>query len=228
MTRKLVITIDGPSGAGKSTLSKLLAEHLGYTYIDSGALYRAVALKVQQAGVDPDDDAFLSRLCDNLSISFHQHQGRLRVMLDGADVSDAIRDPEISMLASRVSARKTVRDALLGVQRRLGEGGGVVVEGRDMGTVVFPGAEVKFFLDASLATRGKRRFHQYCAQGKRYDLNGITQDIEKRDGDDSRRALSPLKPAEDAHIIDSTDMSIEEVLAEMLKIVERHLSPSPK
>jgi len=228
MERKLIITIDGPSGAGKSTLSKLLAEKLNYTYIDSGALYRAVALKVQQDGADPDDDESLYHLCSNLAISFHQEKGRLTVMLDGKDVTDAIRDPGISMLASRVSAKKTVRDALLGVQRRLGKGGGIVVEGRDMGTVVFPDAEVKFFLDASLETRGERRFHQYRAQGKRYDIGTITRDIEKRDSDDSRRSLSPLKPAHDACTIDSTDMSIEEVVAEMLKTVAQHLSSPSK
>jgi cytidylate kinase len=228
MERKLVITIDGPSGAGKSTLSKLLAEKLDYAYIDSGALYRAVALKVQEQGADPDDDAALRGLCGNLAISFRRENDRLAVMLDGRDVTDAIRAPEISMLASRVSARKSVRDALLDVQRRLGEGGGIVVEGRDMGTVVFPDADVKFFLHASLETRGKRRFRQYRAQGRQYDIGTITRDIEQRDSDDSGRALSPLKPATDARMIDSTDMSIEEVVAEMLKTVHRHLSPSPK
>lgn len=228
MERKLVITIDGPSGAGKSTLSKLLAQKLDYIYIDSGALYRAVALKVQEQGADPDDDEALRRLCGNLAISFRREHDRLAVMLDGRDVTDAIRAPEISMLASRVSARKSVRDALLDVQRRLGEGGGIVVEGRDMGTVVFPAADVKFFLHASLETRGKRRFQQYRVQGRQYDIGTITKDIEQRDSDDSRRTLSPLKPAPDAYMIDSTDMSIEEVVAEMLRTVARHLSPSPK
>jgi cytidylate kinase len=228
MERKLVITIDGPSGAGKSTLSKLLAQKLDYTYIDSGALYRAVALKVQEQGADPDDDEALRRLCGNLAISFRRDDDRLKVTLDGRDVTDAIRAPEISMLASRVSARKAVRDALLDVQRRLGERGGIVVEGRDMGTVVFPDAEVKFFLHASLDARGKRRCEQYRNQGRQYELVTITRDIEKRDSDDRNRALSPLKPAPDARMIDSTDMSIEEVVAEMLKTVFRHLSSSPK
>lgn len=228
MERKLVITIDGPSGAGKSTLSKLLAEKLDYTYIDSGALYRAVALKAQEQGADPDDDEALGRLCGALVISFRREHDRLAVLLDGRDVTDAIRAPEISMLASRVSARKSVRDALLDVQRRLGAKGGIVVEGRDMGTVVFPDADVKFFLHASLETRGKRRFQQYRDQGRQYDIGTITRDIERRDSDDSGRALSPLKPAPDARIIDSTDMSIEEVVAAMLKAVHRQLSPSPK
>jgi len=228
MERKLIITIDGPSGAGKSTLSRLLAEKLNYTYIDSGALYRAVALKVKQSGVDPDDDASLCRLCNTLILSFQQDKGRLTVMLDGREVTDAIRAPEISLLASRVSSRKVVRDALLGVQRRLGDGGGIVVEGRDMGTVVFPAAEVKFFLDASLEARGRRRCDQYRAQGKTYALGAVTRDMEKRDSDDTQRALSPLKPADGAFIIDSTDMSIEDVVEEMLKAVERYLSPSSK
>ena len=228
MERKLIITIDGPAGAGKSTLSQLLAVRLNYTYIDSGALYRAVALMVKENGIDPDDDASLCRLCRELAISFHQRNGRLSVIVNGKDVIDDIRAPEVSLLASRISAKKVVRDALLGVQRKLGDEGGIVVEGRDMGTVVFPDAEIKFFLNASLETRGKRRCDQYRAQGKVYDINAIKQDMEKRDGDDTKRVLSPLKPADGAVMIDSTDMSIEEVVAEMLKAVEQYLYPSSK
>jgi cytidylate kinase len=136
--------------------------------------------------------------------------------------------PEISLLASKVSAQKVVRHALLGIQRNLGKEGGIVVEGRDMGTVVFPEAEVKFFLDASLNTRGERRCTQYREKGKVFDLTQIICDIEKRDFDDSQRALSPLKPAEDAVVIDSTKMSIEEVVEEMLSVVQQRLSPSSK
>lgn len=228
MERKIIITIDGPAGAGKSTMSRLLAERLHYTYIDSGALYRAVALKVKEEGVDPDDDASLARLCRRLDISLEQHGERLSVMADGKDVTDAIRAPEMSMLASRVSAKKVVRDALLDMQRKWGDDGGIVVEGRDMGTVVFPHAPVKFFLDASPEARGRRRGEQYREQGRVYDMDAIRQDMEKRDGDDMNRALAPLKPADGAVMIDSTDMSIEEVVAEMLKAVLQYLSPASK
>jgi cytidylate kinase len=221
--RKLVITIDGPSGAGKSTISQLLAERLNYIYIDTGALYRIVALKVKQEEIDPDNEKALSSICSRLDVSFKQQNGKLRVILEGKDVTEEIRTPEMSLLASRVSAKKVVRDALLGIQKKFGEDGGIVVEGRDMGTVVFPEAEVKFFLDASLETRGERRFKQYLEKGKKFDRNQIICEIEKRDLDDSKRVLSPLKPADGAIVIDSTKTGIEEVVAEMLKEIQQHL-----
>jgi cytidylate kinase len=221
--RKLVITIDGPSGAGKSTISQLLAERLNYIYIDTGALYRIVALKVKQEEIDPDNEKALSSICSRLDVSFKQQNGKLRVILEGKDVTEEIRTPEMSLLASRVSAKKVVRDALLGIQKKFGEDGGIVVEGRDMGTVVFPQAELKFFLDASLETRGERRFNQYLEKGKKFDRNQIIREIEKRDLDDSKRVLSPLKPADGAIVIDSTKTGIEEVVAEMLKEIQQHL-----
>lgn len=228
MMRKLVITIDGPSGAGKSTISQLLAERLGYTYVDTGALYRLVALKVKREGCDPADEKALSLLSSDLDVAFKQHDGIVRVFLEGSDVTEDIRTPEMSLLASQVSAQKVVRDALLGIQRRFGEDGGIVVEGRDMGSVVFPEAEVKFFLDASLETRCKRRDDQYRAKGKVFDPGTITQEIAQRDLNDTTRSLSPLKPADGAVVIDSTDISIEEVVGEMLKIIQQSLSPSSK
>ncbi len=220
-----MITIDGPSGAGKSTISQILAERLGYRYLDTGALYRVVALKVKRERCDPTDDAALYRLSSTLDVAFEQNNGKMVVFLEGEDVSEAIRSPDMSLLASKVSAKKVVRNALLGIQRKLGEGGGIVAEGRDMGTVVFPQAEVKFFLEASLETRGKRRYKQYLDSGKTFDLDSVTREIEKRDLDDTRRALSPLKPADDAVIIDSTNMSIEEVVGTMLTIVQHHYAP---
>lgn len=229
MKRELIVTIDGPSGAGKSTVSQLLAERLKYKYIDTGALYRVVALKVKQEDIDPESEGDLTLLCSRLNISFDQKNGKLRVFLEGKDVTEKIRTPEISLLASKVSAKKVVRSALLGIQRKLGDEGGIVVEGRDMGTVVFPEAEVKFFLKASLKTRGERRFNQYLEKGKVFDLDQIIREVEKRDLDDTRRALSPLKPADSAIELDSTRMSIEEVVEEMLKVVKKHLSsPSSK
>ena len=229
MKRKLIVTIDGPSGAGKSTVSQLLAEKLKYKYIDTGALYRVVALKVKQEDIDPESEGDLSLLCSRLNISFDQKNGKLRVFLEGKDVTEKIRTPEMSLLASKVSAKKVVRSALLSIQRKLGDEGGIVVEGRDMGTVVFPEAEVKFFLKASLKTRGERRFNQYLEKGKVFDLDQIIREVEKRDLDDTRRALSPLKPADSAIEIDSTRKSIEEVVEEMLTVVQKHLSsPSSK
>ena len=228
MMRKLVVTIDGPSGAGKSTVSQLLAERLGYTYVDTGALYRLVALKVKREHCDPADEKALSMLSSDLDVAFKQQNGMVRVFLEGTDVTEDIRTPEMSLLASRVSAQKVVRDALLGIQRRFGEDGGIVVEGRDMGSVVFPEAEVKFFLDASLETRCKRRDDQYRAKGKVFDPGTITQEIAQRDLNDTTRSLSPLKPADGAVVIDSTDISIEEVVGEMLKVIQQSLSPSSK
>ena len=229
MKRELIVTIDGPSGAGKSTVSQLLAERLKYKYIDTGALYRVVALKVKQEDIDPESEGDLSLLCSRLNISFDQKNGKLRVFLEGKDVTEKIRTPEMSLLASKVSAKKVVRSALLSIQRKLGDEGGIVVEGRDMGTVVFPEAEVKFFLKASLKTRGERRFNQYLEKGKVFDLDQIIREVEKRDLDDTRRALSPLKPADSAIEIDSTRKNIEEVVEEMLKVVQKHLSsPSSK
>ena len=222
MMRKLVITIDGPSGAGKSTVSQLLAERLGYTYVDTGALYRVVALKVKQEHCDPEDEQKLSMLSSDLDVALEQQNGVLRVFLDSKDVTEDIRTPEMSLLASKVSAQKVVRDALLDTQRKFGDDGGIVVEGRDMGSVVFPEAEVKFFLDASLKTRCKRRDEQYRAKGKVFDPGTITQEIAKRDLDDTTRSLSPLRPADGAVVIDSTDISIEEVVGEMLKVVRQY------
>lgn len=226
MKRKLIVTIDGPSGAGKSTVSQLLAEKLNYQYIDTGALYRVVALKVKRENIDPKNEEELASLCNGLDVCFGQKNGQHRIFLEGTDVSEEIRTPEMSLLASGVSSKKVVRDALLHIQRRLGDGGGIVIEGRDMGTVVFPEAEVKFFLNASLNVRGERRFRQYRDKGNVFDLNKIVREIEKRDSDDTKRALSPLKPADDAIEINSTKMNIEEVVGAMLEIVQQRLSSS--
>jgi cytidylate kinase len=228
MSGKLIITIDGPSGAGKSIVSQLLAERLKYKYIDTGALYRVVALKVKQENIDPENEDELYSLCSKLNVSFDQKNGQLGIFLEGKDVTEKIRVPEMSLFASKLSAKRVVRDALLGVQRKLGNGGGVVMEGRDIGTVVFPEAEVKIFLDASLEVRGKRRFKQYLEKGQVFDLSQITRETEKRDFDDSKRALSPLKPADGATVINSTKMSIEEVVGEMLKVIKQHLPSSSK
>jgi len=228
MVEKLIITIDGPSGAGKSTVAHILAQKLNYKYIDTGALYRVVALKLKEGNINPESEEGLRTVCCRLDVSFSQRDGQIKVFSQGKDITEDIRAPEISLLASKVSAHKLVRDALLTVQRKLAQGGGVVVEGRDMGTVVFPRAEVKFFLDASLGVRGERRFKQYLEKGQVFDRSRITSEIEKRDAADSRRALAPLTPADDATVIDSTTIGIEEVVEAMVKVVSHRLPSSSK
>jgi CMP/dCMP kinase len=215
----MIIAIDGPSGAGKSTLSRLLADALGYTNIDTGAMYRTVALAAQRKGIDPADEASLGRLCDRIRIEFVRTGSGERVHLDGEDVTEAIRTPEVSLLTSRVSACPTVREAMVALQREMGRGGGVVLEGRDIGTVVFPRAEVKFFLIASPRERGRRRYEELRGKGLDVDLDSTIAEVEARDGADSARQHAPLIRAEDAVPIDTTDMSIDQVLAAMLAIV---------
>jgi cytidylate kinase len=221
VTRKLIVAIDGPSGSGKSTLSRMLAAALEYTNIDTGAMYRSVALAAHRAGVAPDDQAALTRLCEDLHIDFLRRDGEERVLLNGEDVSAAIRTPEASMLASRYSASPAVRRAMVRLQREMGAEGGVVLEGRDIGTVVFPGAEVKFFLSASARERGLRRYKELIAKGVQVDLEKTVADVVARDEADSAREHSPLVRAEDAIAIDTTTMSIDEVLQEMVSLVRQ-------
>jgi cytidylate kinase len=214
-----IVAIDGPSGVGKSTLSKLLASELGFINLDTGAMYRAVALAAARRGIDPADAAALGRLADDVVIDFARKAGSEQVLLDGADVSAAIRTPEISLLTSKVSACPAVREALVRRQRELGARGGFVLEGRDIGTVVFPDAEVKFFLVASAEERGRRRFLELQARGAPVDLAKTVAEVEARDAADSSRAHSPLRRAEDAVTIDTTGRGIDRVLAEMLRII---------
>jgi len=215
----LTIAIDGPSGAGKSTVGKFLAKRLGYLYIDTGAMYRTVALKVSEKSVEGADEEVLYRLASSLSIAFVTEGEETHVLCDGEDVTEAIRSPEISRLASDISRRKGVREALVQKQREMGRGGGVILEGRDIGTVVFPDADVKFYLDAVAEERGRRRFRELAEKGIKVDFNETLEEVIRRDQNDMKRALSPLKRAEDALLIDSTHRSVEEVVAEMVRIV---------
>ena len=213
--KKLLITIDGPAGAGKTTVSRTLADRLGYRYIDTGALYRAVALAVKTRGCNPENDAELRRVCAELELAFVQKKEGLCLFLNREDITDRIRTAEITMLASAISARSIVREYLLDLQRNLGKEKAAVFEGRDMGTVVFPDADLKFFLDASTRTRALRRYDELKSKSTQ-TLEEIGQDIQRRDCNDSTRKLAPLKPAQDAIMVDSTDLSVAEVVELMV------------
>ena len=216
----LVIAIDGPSGAGKSTAARILAERLGYIYIDTGAMYRAIGWKAKREGIEPDDEAKLADLCGRTEVTIKKDNSDPRFFVNGIDVTGEIRTPEMGMMASAVSKSPAVRARLLTLQRELGRGGGVVMDGRDIGTVVFPDADVKFYLDASAGERGKRRYLELKAKGMDVDRAQITKEIEERDRQDSGRALAPLKKADDALLIDSSAMSIDDVLDRMLSEIQ--------
>lgn len=207
-----IITIDGPVGSGKSTIGRLLANKLGLVYLDTGAMYRVIALEARERGIAANDEQALAALSGTIDILFKQSEDRQLVFSSGRDVTDAIRTPEISMLASRISALESVRSALVALQRQIGSHGGIVVDGRDAGTVIFPQARFKFYLDAAAEIRAQRR-HKECIEKKiNIDYNTLFLDIQKRDHDDSSRSIAPLKPAPDAVIIDTTAMTLEDVL----------------
>ena len=223
---KPIIAIDGPSGAGKSTLSKLLAKKLGLVNIDTGAMYRCVALAASRRGIDPEDARALAALCRELQIEFKPSAEGERVFLNGEDVSAAIRTPENSLLTSRVAACPAVRAAMVRLQQDLGREGGVVLEGRDIGSVVFPGADVKFFLSASAEERGRRRYEELRAKGVAVDLQQTIAEVRARDAADSGREHAPLVRAEDAIVVDSSGKDIATVLAEMLAAVRTRVEGS--
>jgi cytidylate kinase len=207
-----IITIDGPSGGGKSTVSRMLAAELGYTYLDTGAMYRAVGLQAKNQGVDLADENQVAAMLAELDLHLEPGNGDTRVVLAGEDVSVAIRSAEMAMVASAVSALPLVRQKLTEIQQQVGAKGRVVAEGRDMGTVVFPQAKHKYFLDASAEERAGRRVKQLHEKGEEAVYEDILAQIIKRDHDDSTRALAPLKPAADAVLIDSSRMNAQEVL----------------
>lgn len=220
-----IIAIDGPSGAGKSTITRLLAKRLGFLHIDTGAMFRAVALMAQRAGIDPADQEGLATLCTGLSLDLVAEDDHCRVVANGEDVTAAIRTPEISLLTSRISAVGVVRNFLLELQRQMGRTGRVVLEGRDIGTVVFPDAQVKFYLTASAEERGRRRYLELSAKGEQVSLEQTIAEVRQRDEADRRRSIAPLRKADDAIEIDSSDLTIEQVVERMERIInERQLS----
>lgn len=229
MTRlRPIVAIDGPAGAGKSTVARRLADALAYVLVDTGAMYRAVALAAKRGGVAWTDGPKLGELArgllDKQALSFErdpQPGGGMRVKLAGEDVSEAIRTPDVAQGASVVSAHAEVRAALLELQRLAGRAGGVVLEGRDIGTVVFPDAEVKFFLTASAEVRARRRHDELTAKGQTASFEETLADVKRRDAQDEGRAVAPLKRADGAILVDSTGLSFEETVAQMLEAVHQ-------
>jgi cytidylate kinase len=221
LKRPYVITIDGPAGSGKSTASRMLAKRLSYSYLDTGALYRAVAYRASKSGIQPDDEEGLRNLCNRIRIDVRNQDGIMKVFVDGEDVSNVIRTPGVSMMASRVSAVPAVRKALLSLQRKTGEKGGIVAEGRDMGTVVFPGADFKFFLTASVEERSRRRYLELVEKGENISLEDVQKDVIRRDRQDTDREIAPLRPSEGAIFIDSSNLGVSEVIEKMAEIIER-------
>jgi len=208
--KKLTIAIDGPVASGKSTVARRVAELLGYLYLDSGAMYRALALAALRRGAALDDAAALEKLAGASRIKLERAENGLRVRLDGEDVTEAIRAPEVSQAASRVAVIAGVRRQLVAEQQEMGRAGGVVMEGRDIGTVVFPNAELKVYLDASLEERARRRLGDHHARGEAMELERMVEEIRERDRRDRERETSPLLRAPDAVLVDTTAMDIEE------------------
>lgn len=216
-----VVAIDGPAGAGKSTASRRLAERLGFVRVDTGAMYRAVALAAVERNVGFDDGPGLGAMTKALDLSFKVVDGEPHIHIDGVDRSQDIRTPEVSMGASHVSRHAEVREALVAQQRQMGEKGGVVLEGRDIGTVVFPDAEVKIFLTASAEVRAQRRVSELESRGTPVDFTTTLDEIRRRDRQDSERPIAPLKPAPDAVHVDSSGLDLEQVVDAMVEVVRR-------
>ena len=217
----MIVAIDGPAGAGKSTIAKLLARHLGFFYIDTGAMYRALTLRVIEEKIDVNDTKRLTELAQNTNIDLKNNaDSGLKVTLDGKDVSAAIREPRITKLVSDVAKIKEVRQIMLKLQRKLGRKGNSVLDGRDIGTIVFPDADKKFYLDASTGERVRRRHKELNELGQKISSEDVEKDIRNRDTIDSTREFAPLKKAADAVYIDTTNMTIEEVVKELLSRIQ--------
>ncbi len=219
--RKPVVTIDGPAGSGKSTTAKMVARKLGYTYLDTGAMYRAMTVKALKTGVDLDDPDALARQARETDMAIRPDPDGTRVILDGIDVTDEIRTPAVTQASSIIAAAEGVRKRMVELQRQVGAGGGIVAEGRDMGSVVFKDAEIKIYLDASLGCRALRRKKELEAAGTAVDLEKMEKDIESRDVYDSSREHSPLIIPEGSIIVDTTEMTIEEQVERVIQEVRK-------
>ena len=216
MEKKFIITIDGPAGAGKSTVSKTLAKKLNYIYLDTGALYRGLAYKTLKLKISLDDVSALANLCSSTTVVLKNIDGQMKVSVDGEDVEEKIRTEEVGLAASKISTFAVVRERLLNLQREAGAQGGIVAEGRDMGSVVFPHADYKFYLDAKLEERIKRRYEELLDKGNLVEYKSIQKDMFARDKQDKQREIAPLKAPDDAIIIDSDNLSAAEVVDKII------------
>jgi cytidylate kinase len=214
-----VIAVDGPGGSGKGTITTRLANHLGWNFLDSGALYRLTAIAVMKKHAPLDDEVSLGEIAANLDIHFETRDGEVRAVLEGNDVTDLLRDEDTGVVASRIAAIPAVRSALTGRQRRFRQLPGLVADGRDMGTVIFPDAKLKIFLTASAEIRAERRYKQLKDKGESVNLTRLFREIKARDLRDQSRSIAPLRPAEDAVIIDSTELNIEEVFNKIVSLI---------
>jgi len=228
MSEPLVIAIDGPAGAGKSTVAQKVAARLGLTYVDSGATYRAMALKVLQSGIAPDDAPSVAKLVAQTDIDIAMDGVRFRAFVDGEDVTDKIRTPEVTLASAKVSRLPEVRARLLAVQRGCAVGRGVVMEGRDIGTVVFPNASLKVFLQADPVERARRRLKQDSKKGRSATLEQTAEEIALRDQLDAERKISPLVAAPDAVTIDSTDLAADQVVEQILDLARKNQLAEPR
>jgi len=219
--KDLVIAIDGPAASGKSTTAKLVARRLGYVHVDTGAMYRAVTLSVLRAGLDPLDEEGIGRLLESTRVALEDHAGVLCVFLDDEDVTEEIRTPEVTRSVSSVSSFRSVRRAMVREQRRMGERGGIVLEGRDIGTVVFPDADVKFFVVASIKERARRRLQEIRQTGVEANLEDLERELEQRDRTDSTRLESPLQRADDAIEVDTSSLTIDQQVELVVETVQR-------
>ena len=214
------VAIDGPAGAGKSTIAKLISREMGYIYVDTGAMYRAMAVYFSKNKVNPEDESAINEAVKNVDIKIEYQNGEQQVILNGENVTGLLRTEETGNMASKTSKYKEVRSKLVKLQRELAKTTDVVMDGRDIGTTVLPDAFVKIYLTASSDARAKRRYDELVAKGEQCDLSAIKEDIEKRDYQDMHREISPLKQAEDAVLLDTSDMNIEQVVAAMRDIID--------
>ncbi len=220
----MIIAIDGPAGSGKSTIAKMIARELGFTYIDTGAMYRAIALKIKRLGINPDDPEAVLEVLKNTEIDLRPSEEGIKIFLDGEDVSDRIRTEEIGKIASKIARHRKVREILVQMQRELGKRAkDAVIEGRDTGTVIFPDADIKFFLTASAEVRAERRYRELKEKGLNVNYDRILREVKERDRLDKTRKESPLKPAEDAVIIDTSDKDIDQVFRQLIDIIKKRV-----
>lgn len=215
------IAIDGPAGAGKSTIAKIVAKKLGFIYVDTGAMYRTMALACYRDGIKAEEEEKVVEKCNNVDITLGYENGTQKVYLNGEDVSELIRQEEIGNMTSAIAVYPPVRKILVAMQQELAKKNNVVMDGRDIGTAVLPGADLKIYLTASARTRAERRYKELIEKGQSCDIDEIEKDIEERDYRDMHRDVSPLKQAEDAVLVDSSDMNIEQVVDEIIKLKEK-------